>query len=140
MPPTTPVDQRLKVSPDDESVVGRRNSYYAADEAIQVVTHPTLGRRRRHPVDGAAYRSGPTPHLRPWLALAALGTGAAYVINYALIRTEGAAGASVVTYLVPVTSIALGAALLAEQLTLNMLAGALGILVGVAIAGRSSST
>jgi EamA-like transporter family len=49
-----------------------------------------------------AWSPGPVPavEVRPWLALAALGilgTGAAYVINYALIRTEGAAGASVVT-------------------------------------------
>jgi drug/metabolite transporter (DMT)-like permease len=84
--------------------------------------------------------SMPAVEPRPWLALAALGifgTGAAYVINYALIRTEGAAGASVVTYLVPVTSVALGAALLAEAPTVNLVAGAGLILAGVALTQRS---
>jgi UTRA domain len=32
------IAERLKVSPDEESVLERRNHYYADDEAIQVVT------------------------------------------------------------------------------------------------------
>lgn len=82
---------------------------------------------------------GPPPgtaRIGPWLALivlGVLGTGLAYVINYALIRTEGAAGASVVIYLIPVVSIAFGAALLAEPLTVNLLVGTLMILVGVVL-------
>lgn len=77
-----------------------------------------------------------TARIGPWLALivlGVLGTGLAYVINYALIRTEGAAGASVVIYLIPVVSIAFGAALLAEPLTVNLLVGTLMILVGVVL-------
>jgi drug/metabolite transporter (DMT)-like permease len=80
---------------------------------------------------------GPPPttaKINSWLALivlGVLGTGIAYVINYALIRTEGAAGASVVIYLIPAVSIAIGAALLAEPVTVNLLAGTLVILVGV---------
>jgi drug/metabolite transporter (DMT)-like permease len=41
------------------------------------------------------------------LVLGILGTGLAYVINYALIATEGPTAASVVTYLVPAVSVAL---------------------------------
>ena len=36
--PSVEIAERLKVSPDDESVLERRNSYYADDEAVQVVT------------------------------------------------------------------------------------------------------
>jgi GntR family transcriptional regulator len=36
--PPFEIAERLKVSPDDESVVERRNHYYADDEPIQVVT------------------------------------------------------------------------------------------------------
>lgn len=76
------------------------------------------------------------PHwsLTPWLALAVLGvlgTGLAYIINYALIRTEGPLGASVVTYLVPVASIAFGVALNNESVPLLSLTGVAVILLGV---------
>ena len=70
----------------------------------------------------------------PWLALAILGvigTGLAYIINYALIRTEGPVGASVVTYLVPVASVALGFAFLRESVPLLSLTGVAVILIGV---------
>lgn len=76
----------------------------------------------------------PSVQLGPWLALAVLGilgTGAAYVINYALIRAEGAAGASVVTYLVPVASIVLGDILLAERLTIGTAVGTILVLLGL---------
>lgn len=84
---------------------------------------------------------GPPPDFAPpaWIALAVLGiigTGFAYIINYALIRTEGPTGASVVTYVVPFVSLALGVAALSEPLTLNLLIGAALILVGIAISRR----
>lgn len=71
---------------------------------------------------------------RPWLALAALGalgTGLAYVINYALIRTEGPVGASVVTYLIPVTSLGLGFLVLDETVPALSLVGVVVILLGI---------
>jgi drug/metabolite transporter (DMT)-like permease len=46
------------------------------------------------------------------LILGVLGTGLAYVINFLLIASEGAIGASVVTYLVPITAAVLGVAIL----------------------------
>lgn len=70
----------------------------------------------------------------PWLSLAilgVLGTGLAYIINYALIRTEGPVGASVVTYLVPVASVAFGVAFLNESVPLLSLLGITVILLGV---------
>jgi len=68
--------------------------------------------------------------------LGVLGTGLAYVINYALITTEGPTAASVVTYLVPAVSVALGAAFLSEPTGLNLLGGAVLILFGVALVQR----
>jgi drug/metabolite transporter (DMT)-like permease len=53
------------------------------------------------------------------LALAVVGTGIAYVLNYALIRSVGATQASTVTYAIPVVSTIAGVVLLAEPLTPN---------------------
>jgi len=55
--------------------------------------------------------------VKPAIALVILGvvgTGLAYVINFALIASEGA---SVATYLVPVTAALLGVAVVGEQCT-----------------------
>lgn len=76
----------------------------------------------------------------PWTALAILGvfgTGVAYIINYALIRHEGPTRASVVTYLVPIVSIALGAAALDEPLTPSMLTGSALVLIGIVLSRRT---
>lgn len=92
--------------------------------AASVLTAATL------PIDTAC---APTWSARPWIALAVLGllgTGLAYIINYALIRTEGPVGASVVTYLVPVASLGLGFLVLSERISLLALVG-----VGVILAG-----
>ena len=70
------------------------------------------------------------------IVLGVLGTGIAYVINYALITTEGPTAASVVTYLVPAVSVALGVTFLAEPFGLNLLGGAALILLGVALVQR----
>lgn len=72
----------------------------------------------------------------PWVALlllGVLGSGLAYVINYALIRTEGAVGAAVVTYLIPIASLGLGSLVLDEAVPLLSLAGVAAILVGVRV-------
>jgi drug/metabolite transporter (DMT)-like permease len=83
------------------------------------------------PLDHAAV---PAWSAGPWVALlllGVLGSGLAYVINYALIRTEGAVGASVVTYLIPIASLGLGFLVLDEAVPLLSLAGVAAILVGV---------
>lgn len=70
------------------------------------------------------------------LMLGIFGTGLAYVINYALIATEGPTAASVVTYLVPAVSGALGVTFLGEPIGPNLLTGAALILLGVALVRR----
>jgi drug/metabolite transporter (DMT)-like permease len=82
--------------------------------------------------------SGPTSHigasgLVSILALGILGTGVAYVLNYAILRAAGATTASTVTYVVPVFSTLLGAIVLGEAVHWNQPAGAVVLLVGVAI-------
>jgi drug/metabolite transporter (DMT)-like permease len=65
------------------------------------------------------------------LGLAA--TGAAYVLNYQIITSEGATVASTVTYLLPVVAIILGVLVLGEHITLLVLGGIALILAGVAL-------
>lgn len=68
------------------------------------------------------------------LVLGVLSTGVAYVLNYRLIQDEGATAASVANYLVPIVAVALGAAVLGEPITWNLFAGAMLVLLGVAVA------
>lgn len=84
----------------------------------------------------------PAPDLRAdavlaMLALGVLGTGIAYVINFRLIANRGASGAALVTYLIPVVAVAVGAVTLGEKISLNVVAGAAVVLAGV---GLISST
>ncbi|MGK5675949.1 DMT family transporter [Micromonospora sp. URMC 106] len=67
------------------------------------------------------------------LALGALGTGLAFVINMRNIRVAGASTASTVTYLIPVFAVLIGALALGERLTWHQPVGALIVLVGVAV-------
>jgi drug/metabolite transporter (DMT)-like permease len=74
------------------------------------------------------------------LALGALSSGVAFAINYAIIRARGATVASTVTYVIPVFSTALGAAVLHEPLRWNQPVGTLILLAGIAISqGRLSA-
>jgi len=68
------------------------------------------------------------------LCLGALGSGVAYVLNYAIIRRAGATTASTVTYLVPLFSTVLGVVVLGEALSWNQPVGAVVVLAGVAVA------
>jgi drug/metabolite transporter (DMT)-like permease len=68
------------------------------------------------------------------LALGALGTGIAYILNYRLIADEGATAASTVTYLLPIVAVVLGILALGEPLTWNAFVGTALILAGVALA------
>jgi drug/metabolite transporter (DMT)-like permease len=70
--------------------------------------------------------------------LGLIGTGAAYVLNYQIITSEGATVASTVTYLLPVVAIVLGVLVLDEHITLLVLAGIALILLGVALTRQSS--
>jgi drug/metabolite transporter (DMT)-like permease len=67
------------------------------------------------------------------LALAILGTAIAQILLYRVLRTDGAARVSLVTYLLPVTALFYGVTLLGEPLTVEELAGMALILGGVAL-------
>ncbi len=66
-------------------------------------------------------------------ALGALGTGIAYVLNYALVRDAGATVTSTVTYVIPLFSTVAGVAFLGEHLSWNQPIGAVVVVLGVAV-------
>lgn len=65
--------------------------------------------------------------------LGALGTGFAYVLQYAVLRAVGTTTASTVTYVIPVVSTVAGLVLLGEKLSWNEPVGAVVVLAGIAI-------
>lgn len=70
----------------------------------------------------------PMPDLTTWLALfglAALSTALAYIVFFQVLRRSGATNVMLVTLLVPVTAILLGALVLGEHIALREIAGAL---------------
>jgi drug/metabolite transporter (DMT)-like permease len=84
-----------------------------------------------------------TPVVAGVLALGALGTGLAYILNYRLIQDQGATIASSVTYLLPIVAVILGAIILGEPITWTLAAGTATVLIGIAISNagpRSAQT
>jgi drug/metabolite transporter (DMT)-like permease len=67
------------------------------------------------------------------LALGALGTGLAFVLNFRVIRIAGASTSASVTYLMPVVATVVGVTILHEHLEWNQPVGALIVLAGVAV-------
>lgn len=67
------------------------------------------------------------------LALGAVGTGVAYILNYAIIRRAGATTAATVTYLMPLFSTVLGVVALGESIRWNQPAGGAIVLLGVGV-------
>jgi drug/metabolite transporter (DMT)-like permease len=85
---------------------------------------------------GLAQLPDETPGWKEWgsvLALAVLGTALAQILLYRVLRTDGAARVSLVTYLLPVTALFYGVTLLGEPLTVQEIAGMVLILGGVAL-------
>lgn len=82
----------------------------------------------------------PTLDLAGWaslIGLALLSTALAYLIFFRILARAGATNLSLVTFLIPVTSLALGASLLREPITLSALGGVALIGIGLAaIDGR----
>lgn len=74
------------------------------------------------------------------VALGVLGSGVAYVIYYSLLERASASQVSLVTYLLPVTAVFWGAALLNEALGVNVFAGLVLIFAGVFLANRPTSS
>jgi drug/metabolite transporter (DMT)-like permease len=67
------------------------------------------------------------------LALGALGTGLAFVLNFHVIRVAGASTSTSVTYLMPVVATLVGVLILHETLHWNQPVGAAVVLLGVAV-------
>jgi drug/metabolite transporter (DMT)-like permease len=67
------------------------------------------------------------------LALGALGTGIAFVLNFRVIRVAGATTSATVTYVVPVFAVVIGILALHEHLTWYEPVGAAVVLIGVAL-------
>ncbi|WP_159941149.1 MULTISPECIES: DMT family transporter [unclassified Nocardiopsis] len=65
--------------------------------------------------------------------LGVLGTGFAYVLQYAIVREAGATVATTVTYVAPVVAITAGIVLLGETLAWNQPLGAAVIILGAAL-------
>lgn len=83
-----------------------------------------------------------TPSASAWTAAALLAvvcSGVAYVLYFRLIAHIGPAGASSVTFLIPLFAVAWGWAVLGEQPTWGMAAGGAVILLGTAIATGGSA-
>jgi drug/metabolite transporter (DMT)-like permease len=73
------------------------------------------------------------PAIASWLALTVLGTVVAYVIYYALIERNSATFVSTVTYIIPIVGLILGALVLDEPVTANLLVSSALIIVGVVL-------
>lgn len=67
------------------------------------------------------------------LALGALGTGLAFLVQYGLVAEVGPTTGQMVTYFIPVIATAAGVSLLGEPLTWNTPVGALIVLLGAAL-------
>jgi drug/metabolite transporter (DMT)-like permease len=68
--------------------------------------------------------------------LGVVATGATFHLTYRIIAAEGATNAATVGYLLPVVSVALGAIVLGEELSLRIAAGMVVVLVGVGLTRR----
>ncbi|WP_328908930.1 DMT family transporter [Streptomyces sp. NBC_00234] len=74
------------------------------------------------------------------LALGAIGTGFAMLLQYELVQEVGPTTAQMVTYFIPVIATAAGVALLGEQLSWNTPVGALIVLAGAALTQSRART
>jgi drug/metabolite transporter (DMT)-like permease len=73
------------------------------------------------------------------ITLALLGTAIAYLLYYWLIDHTGATRTSLVTYIIPVSGVILGALVLGERLDWTAFVGLLGIIAGVGLVTRQSN-
>jgi len=71
------------------------------------------------------------PVLASWIVLTILGTVVAYIIYFTIVERTSATFVTMVTYIIPVNGLMLGALVLNEQLTVTVLGGLVLILSGV---------
>jgi drug/metabolite transporter (DMT)-like permease len=77
-------------------------------------------------------------HAAVLIGLGFFGSGVAYILFYWIVKRRGPEFATMVTYLLPMSSIIWGGALLHESIHWNMVAGLVLILCGVYVASRKS--
>jgi drug/metabolite transporter (DMT)-like permease len=80
--------------------------------------------------------SWPATSVLSVLALGALGTGVAFLVQYGLVAEKGPTIGAMVTYLIPIVATAAGVLLLGESLSWNEPVGAAVILCGAALTQR----
>jgi drug/metabolite transporter (DMT)-like permease len=118
----------------------RRHLSGRAETAVAISTMQVgLGGLLLLPVAPLAALPDEVPGVAAWLsilALGALGTGVAYVLNFNVVRSAGAQIGSMVTYLVPVFAVLFGVTILSEPLSWHEPAGGALIIAGVALAQR----
>jgi len=87
--------------------------------------------------------AGALPGVSTWVAilgLALLSTALAYILYFRILATAGATNLLLVTFLIPVSAILLGVAMLGERLDLEQVVGMLLIGLGLAaIDGRPAN-
>jgi drug/metabolite transporter (DMT)-like permease len=79
--------------------------------------------------------TGPSPGVASWaaiLGLALLSTALAYILYFRILATAGATNLLLVTFLIPVSAVLLGALVLGERLDLEQIVGM--ILIGLGLA------
>ncbi|MEU5050380.1 DMT family transporter [Streptomyces sp. NPDC021096] len=91
------------------------------------------------PVFSPLPTSFPVLPLLAVVALGALGTGFAFLIQYGLVAEVGPTTATLTTYFIPVVATGAGVVLLGEDLTWNTPVGALIVLAGAALTQSSAS-
>ncbi|MFC0189059.1 DMT family transporter [Fictibacillus aquaticus] len=111
------------------------------DAGVWVISMSTLFASMLTGFAGSLLTGGVFVHLNgtsiiSLIGLGSFGGGIAYLLYYYLIQKGSAELATLVTYLVPVTAVAWGAALLGEKVTLHMAAGLFLILAGIYLSTR----
>ena len=107
----------------------------AGQVTASTLAHAAARARRRPPLDAAAGPSAAT--VAAVLGLALVSTALAYILYFRLLAAAGATNLLLVTFLIPVSAILLGAAFLGERLEPRHLAGMALIGLGLAaIDGR----
>ncbi len=87
-------------------------------------------------IDRPFHLSPSLPALASWLGLVIVGTVLAYIVYFTLIERTSATFVTMVTYIIPLNGLMLGALVLHEQLGVTMLGGLALVLLGVLVVRR----
>ncbi|MFI9030843.1 DMT family transporter [Streptomyces sp. NPDC053560] len=113
------------------TLAGSKNSSLSMSSAQLLLA--TLQLAVVTPLFTAPPTSFPVVPLLAIIALGALGTGFAFLLQYGLVAEVGPTTAQMVTYFIPVIATAAGVAVLGEHLSWNTPVGALIVLAGAAL-------